>query len=98
MENNSCPHCGERHKERTQEEKKELLIRLRRAEGQIRGIEKMVEENAYCPDILIQVSAVNQALNSFNKVLPAISKVVCQKISEPEKKKRSMNWSQFCKN
>ena len=71
MENNSCPNCGERHKERTQEEKKELLIRLRRAEGQIRGIEKMVEENAYCPDILIQVSAVTSALNSFNKALLA---------------------------
>lgn len=71
MENNSCPHCGERHKERTQEEKKELLIRLRRAEGQIRGIEKMVEGNAYCPDILIQVSAVTSALNSFNKALLA---------------------------
>ena len=71
MENNSYPHCGERHKERTQEEKKELLIRLRRAEGQIRGIEKMVEGNAYCPDILIQVSAVTSALNSFNKELLA---------------------------
>ena len=71
MENNSCPHCGERHKKRTQEEKKELLIRLRRAEGQIRGIEKMVEEDAYCPDILIQVSAVTSALNSFNKALLA---------------------------
>lgn len=71
MEEISCPHCGARHKERAEEEKKELLTRLRRAEGQIRGIEKMVEENAYCPDILIQVSAVTSALNSFNKALLA---------------------------
>ena len=35
----------------------------------MRGIKRMVENDAYCPDILIQVSAVNAALNSFNKVL-----------------------------
>ena len=44
-------------------------MRLKKAEGQIRGIEKMVEEDIYCPDILIQVSAVTSALNSFNKQL-----------------------------
>jgi DNA-binding FrmR family transcriptional regulator len=65
----SCPHCGERHKKRSPQEQKALLLRLRRAEGQIRGIEKMVEEDAYCPDILIQVSAVTSALNSFSKEL-----------------------------
>jgi DNA-binding FrmR family transcriptional regulator len=65
----SCPHCGERHKKRSSEEQKALVLRLRRAEGQIRGIEKMVEEDAYCPDILIQVSAVTSALNSFSKEL-----------------------------
>lgn len=58
-----------RHKKRTEEEKKDLLVRLKKAEGQIRGIEKMVEEDIYCPDILIQVSAVTSALNSFNKQL-----------------------------
>ena len=41
------------------------------AEGQIRGIQRMVEEDAYCPEILIQVSAVTSALNSFNKELLA---------------------------
>lgn len=56
---------------RSDEEKKELLKRLRRAEGQIRGIENMIEEDAYCPDILVQVSAVTSALNSFNKELMA---------------------------
>jgi len=67
----ACPYCGPRHKERSEEEKKALLTRLRRAEGQIRGIEKMVESGAYCPDILVQVSAVTSALNSFNKELLA---------------------------
>ncbi|MCR4955186.1 MAG: metal-sensing transcriptional repressor [Lachnospiraceae bacterium] len=57
------------HKMRSEEEKKALLTRLKKVEGQIRGIEKMVEENRYCPDILIQVSAITSALNSFNKVL-----------------------------
>ena len=44
---------------------------MSRIEGQVRGIKKMVENDAYCPDILIQVSAVNAALNSFNRVLLA---------------------------
>ena len=48
-----------------------MFNRLSRIEGQVRGIRKMVENNAYCPEILIQVSAVNAALNSFNKVLLA---------------------------
>ena len=48
---------------------KDLINRLNRIEGQIRGIKKMVDNDAYCTDILIQVSAVNAALNSFNKLL-----------------------------
>lgn len=70
-ETKSCPHCGDRKKKRTPEEQKALLRRLKLAEGQIRGIQKMVEEDAYCPDILIQVSAVSAALNSFNRELLA---------------------------
>ena len=66
-----CPHCDDRKKLRTEEERKELLKRLRRAEGQIRGIEKMIEGDAYCPTILTQVAAVTAALNSFNKELMA---------------------------
>ena len=50
-------------------EYKDLIHRLNRIEGQIRGIRNMVEQDAYCPDILIQVAAANAALNSFNKVL-----------------------------
>lgn len=61
--------CGTRHKKRTEEEQKALLARLRRIEGQIRGLERMVENDAYCPDILVQSSAATSALNSFNKVL-----------------------------
>ena len=68
---NDCPICGERKKKRSAEEQAALLKRLRRAEGQIRGIENMVENDAWCPDILIQVSAVNAALNGFNKELLA---------------------------
>lgn len=67
----ACPHCSGRHKKRSKEDQKKLLTRLRRVEGQIRGIEKMVENDGYCPDILIQVSAATSALNSFNKELLA---------------------------
>ena len=63
--------CCEKTKERDEKEYKDLLNRLSRIEGQIRGIRGMVERNAYCTDILMQVSAVNAALNSFNKVLLA---------------------------
>lgn len=67
MENYEC--CSHKTKERSEKEYKDLLNRLSRIEGQVRGIRKMVEKDAYCTDILIQVSAVNAALNSFNKVL-----------------------------
>lgn len=71
MEQNetTCSCC--RTKERTEAEYKDLIHRLNRVEGQIRGIRNMVEKNAYCPDILIQVAAANAALNSFSKVLLA---------------------------
>ena len=54
---------------RTPEEKKALLNRLNRIEGQVRGLKRLVEENAYCTDIINQVMAVNSALNSVNKEL-----------------------------
>nr|WP_288859288.1 metal-sensing transcriptional repressor [uncultured Faecalicatena sp.] len=63
--------CCHKAKERSDKEYKDLVNRLNRIEGQVRGIKKMVESNTYCTDILIQVSAVNAALNSFNKVLLA---------------------------
>jgi len=63
--------CCHKTKERSAKEYKDLVNRLNRIEGQVRGIKKMVENGAYCPDILIQVSAVNAALNSFNRLLLA---------------------------
>ncbi len=63
--------CCHKTKERSEKEYRNLLNRLSRIEGQVRGIRKMVENDAYCTDILVQVSAVNAALNSFNKVLLA---------------------------
>lgn len=63
--------CTHKTKERSDKEYRDLMNRLSRIEGQVRGIRKMVETDAYCTDILIQVSAVNAALNSFNKVLLA---------------------------
>ena len=61
--------CHGLHKVRTEKEMKSLLNRLSRIEGQVRGIRRMVEEDAYCIDILNQVSAANSALNSFSKVI-----------------------------
>lgn len=66
-----CKCCTNKTKERPEEEYKKLMNRLVRIEGQVRGIRNMLEKNAYCPDILIQVSAVNAALNAFNKELLA---------------------------
>ncbi len=51
--------------------KQKLINRLKRIDGQINGIIRMVENDAYCPDILMQTSAVNSAINSFNKDLIA---------------------------
>ncbi len=63
--------CCHKIKERAEDEYKSLINRLNRIEGQIKGIKRMVERNAYCTDILIQCSAVTAAINSFNKELLA---------------------------
>ncbi|MDO5336300.1 MAG: metal-sensing transcriptional repressor [Eubacteriales bacterium] len=63
--------CCHKTKERSAKEYRDLIHRLNRIEGQVRGIRGMVERDAYCTDILVQVAAVNAALNSFNKVLLA---------------------------
>lgn len=65
----TAPPCCHKTKKRSEEEYRSLMNRLNRIEGQVRGIKNMLEQNAYCPDILVQVSAVNAALNSFNKEL-----------------------------
>ena len=66
MENN-CP-C-QRKKKRSTEEEKRLFNRLNRISGQLRGIYKMVEEDAYCTDILLQTAAAREALSSFSRLL-----------------------------
>jgi len=63
----ACDCC--RHKERSPEEYNDLIKRLNRVEGQIRGIKGMLDKDAYCIDILTQVAAATSALNSFSKVL-----------------------------
>ena len=63
--------CCEKHTLRAQEEKKKLLNRLRRIEGQVRGLQAMVEADAYCNDVLTQSAAVNAAINAFNRELLA---------------------------
>ena len=63
MEHNCC-----RKKERNSKEFNDLMNRLKRIEGQVRGLENMLENSAYCPDILVQVAAVNSALKSFGRI------------------------------
>lgn len=67
MEQNCC----HKTKERSEEERKKLVNRLNRIEGQIRGIRGMIEKDAYCTDVLTQVAAANAALNAFTKELLA---------------------------
>lgn len=62
-----CECCKTKHREET--EYKDLTNRLSRIEGQVRGIKNMIANDAYCVDVLTQVSAVQSALNSFNRVL-----------------------------
>ena len=69
MENQECYH--HKMKKRSEDEYQSLIHRLSRIEGQIRGIRGMVEKNAYCTDILVQVAAANAALNAFSKELLA---------------------------
>ena len=63
--------CCKKTTARSDEERKKLIHRLNRIEGQVRGIRTMVEKDAYCADILIQSAAVNAAVNAFNKELLA---------------------------
>lgn len=71
----ACKHCEVeeevKHKQRGEAERKDLITRLNRIEGQVRGVKAMVEEDRYCVDIVTQVSAIQAALNSFNKELLA---------------------------
>ena len=65
-----CEHClSQKKTERSVDEKKKLINRLSRIEGQIRGIRQMVENDAYCVDILTQSAAAKSAFSAFNKAL-----------------------------
>lgn len=66
---NEMAECCCRTKHREDKEYRDLMNRLKRIEGQVRGIQGMVEEERYCVEILTQVMAIQSALNSFNKVL-----------------------------
>ncbi len=61
--------CQDKIKVRTEEEKKVLVNRLNRIEGQVKGIVKMIEENRYCGDILIQLSAIDKSIKSLANVI-----------------------------
>ncbi|MBP1578574.1 MAG: metal-sensing transcriptional repressor [Oscillospiraceae bacterium] len=86
MENKECCHCEhcQKTKERSPEEYRALMNRIKRIQGQLRGIESMLENSAYCTDIMVQTAAVTAALNSFNKQLLAshIKSCVAQNIRE----------------
>lgn len=64
-----CTQCT-RTKHRTEEEKKEIKIRLKTIEGQVRGVSGMIDDDRYCADILMQISAINHSLKSLgNQIL-----------------------------
>lgn len=79
---NEC--CSEKRKHRSESEYKSLMNRLNRIEGQIRGIKNMLNSDAYCTDIITQVSAASAALNAFNKELLSnhISSCVAENIKK----------------
>lgn len=64
----NCCH-SDKTRVRSEEELRKLCNRLSRIEGQVRGLREMLNKDVYCPDILVQVSAVNAALNSFSREL-----------------------------
>ena len=70
-------HVSERNTARGENERRDLMNRLKRIEGQVRGLQRMLEEDAYCPDVLTQASAVNSAINSFCRVLLPIHLRTC---------------------
>ena len=86
--------CSLRIKHRENQEYQDLIHRLNRMEGQIRGIKAMVEEERYCVDILTQVSAVNAALNAFSKSFLENHMKTC--VVEDIKNGREETVEEFC--
>ncbi|HCL55683.1 MAG TPA: CsoR family transcriptional regulator [Spirochaetia bacterium] len=62
-----CEHCRKAH--HSDKLKKDLIIRLNRIEGQVRGVGKMIDNDIYCDDVLNQVSSIQSALNGVKKLL-----------------------------
>lgn len=70
MENSECDKCCNKKTHRAEEEKKLLNNRLSRIEGQIKGVKKMISDDAYCNDVLIQLSAIENSIKSLsNQIL-----------------------------
>ncbi len=86
--------CLSRKKVRDEKEHKDLLNRLSRIEGQIRGLRKMVEEDAYCVDIITQTQAASSALNSFSKEL--LSRHIKTCVTEDIKAGESESVDELC--
>ena len=61
--------CCQRKTIRSQEDKKRMLSRLNRIEGQINGVKKMIEDDKYCDDVLIQLSAINKSVKSLANLI-----------------------------
>lgn len=83
-----------KHKQRDAAERKDLITRLNRIEGQVRGVKNMIEEDRYCVDIVTQVSAICAALNSFNKELLARHIKTC--VSEDIREGREEAVDELC--
>ena len=71
--------CKQNKTERDDSQKRALINRLSRIEGQVRGVRTMIEENAYCVDVLTQVSAISSALSAFNRELLCMHMDSCVK-------------------
>lgn len=95
----ACEKCSAngdnvKYKQRESAEKKALLTRLSRIEGQVRGVRAMVEDDRYCVDIVTQVSAIQAALNGFNKELLARHIKTC--VSEDIKEGNEQAVDELC--
>lgn len=86
MDENSCNLCSSRKAHHSEKVKKELLTRVNRIEGQIRGVGKMIENNIYCDDILNQITSIRAALAGLSKQLLEEHIKTC--ITEKIKKQR----------
>jgi DNA-binding FrmR family transcriptional regulator len=69
MPRKTSPKQTHRAVPRESDAKNNLLLRLRRVEGQVRGVQKMVEDERYCPDVLIQMSAIHESLRAVERAL-----------------------------